>query len=86
MGAAGHDTDVPLVPKYKFGTFDVDAIYKFLRSCLDDYETHTKDFDPYRKWIDGQEDLMKECVSHFLSLVVDQRKQSSPTESTLKKR
>eukprot|EP00978_Attheya_sp_CCMP212_P039855 scaffold211309_cov59-Attheya_sp.AAC.3 len=86
MGAAGHDTDVPLFPKYKFGTFDVDAIYQFLRSCLDDYETHTKDLDPYRKWIDGQEDRMKECVSHFLTLIVDQRKQPSPQESTLKKR
>mmetsp|Transcript_42175 Transcript_42175/g.61623 ORF Transcript_42175/g.61623 Transcript_42175/m.61623 type:complete len:139 (+) Transcript_42175:192-608(+) len=74
-GAAKYKEDVPIPGQYKISKFDVDAIHRLLKSCLEDYEKRVKDFDAYREWIHGQEGRMRLCVDTFVKRVVSEREE-----------
>jgi hypothetical protein len=55
-GAAAYPKDYPFPERYKFNqsTQQPAAMIELLRSCLNDYETATSDFEGYRAWIRDQ--------------------------------
>lgn len=56
-GSAYYDEDVNIPGKYKIkdSKFNIGRITRLIRSCIQDYETHTKDFDHYRDLIRKEE-------------------------------
>ncbi|MDB5019902.1 MAG: hypothetical protein JWQ28_1029 [Pedobacter sp.] len=57
QGAAKYDEDVTIPSRYKIpdSTANIDKIIALVKSCLQDFEQHSKDFDAYRQIIRGDE-------------------------------
>jgi len=68
-GSAAYDEDVNIPGKYKINDskFNIARITRLIRSCIQDYDRHTKDFDHYRDLIRKEEQqFIKDMKTVFL--------------------
>ena len=69
-GAAGFQSDVPILPKYKVKDFDAFKIIRLIERCIDEFERCSEeDFEPYRRWIGNQYDTMYQHVQNIIEKI-----------------
>lgn len=68
-GAAAYEKDVPIPSKFKFDDKEnnIPEVIKRIKSCFDDYQNVTHEFDEYRFLIKGEKQGFEECVKKIFA-------------------
>lgn len=74
-GSAANPIDIPISESYKFkdATENIPNILACIKTCIQDYETRTHDFDDYRMMIDGQREKFRADVGQTISFHTSQK-------------
>lgn len=68
-GSANFFEDVPIDDKYKFlrKRSSINDIVRLVESIMEDYNTHSRDFDAYRRYISMQPTIFEQDVNRLLA-------------------